>query len=130
MKSNYLFVYGTLLPDFKHPMGILLADNAEMVGQGLSNGKLFDLGEYPGLQKSEKHQVKGCVYKIINEELWTELDWYEGYTGNENDEYIRTVEKIQMNDGQQIDAWVYFFQPSLPEELHIKDGDYLDFMNN
>ena len=41
MKSDYLFVYGTLLKGFNSYMSKFLDKNAAFVGEGYFNGKLF-----------------------------------------------------------------------------------------
>ena len=47
--SLNLFVYGTLRDDPAHDMFHVLAANAELIGEATVAGRLYDLGEYPGL---------------------------------------------------------------------------------
>ena len=41
MTSDHLFVYGTLMRGFDHPMARLLSRNAEFLGEARCRGRLY-----------------------------------------------------------------------------------------
>ena len=47
--KEYLFVYGTLRRGGGAPLSKLLGQQADLVGLGTFQGKLYDLGYYPGV---------------------------------------------------------------------------------
>jgi pyruvate carboxylase len=47
--EDYLFVYGTLRSQMNDPLHRLLETHAVLVGTGTFQGKLYDLGRYPGV---------------------------------------------------------------------------------
>src|SRR6202012_4732674 len=49
MPSDLLFVYGTLMRGYSHPMARLLSANAEFLGQASCRGRLYRVKHYPGL---------------------------------------------------------------------------------
>ena len=54
MISDRLFVYGTLMRGFDHPMAKLLAANADFLGDATCRGKLYLVRHYPGLVLSDE----------------------------------------------------------------------------
>lgn len=77
-----LFVYGTLRRDPAHDMFHLLARAARFLGEAQVQGRLYDLGAYPGMTlTNDDRYVKGELYEI-HPERWQEtirqLDEYEG----------------------------------------------------
>ena len=52
MTSN-LFVYGTLMRGYEHPMARLLSANADYLGEATCRGRLYMVKHYPGLALSE-----------------------------------------------------------------------------
>ncbi|MEA2888422.1 MAG: hypothetical protein QOD11_2782 [Bradyrhizobium sp.] len=51
--QNHLFVYGTLMRGFDHPMAKLLSRSAEFIGPARCQGRLYLVKHYPGLVLSE-----------------------------------------------------------------------------
>jgi gamma-glutamylcyclotransferase (GGCT)/AIG2-like uncharacterized protein YtfP len=52
MIFDHLFVYGTLMRGFDHPMARLLSANADFLGQAQCRGRLYLVKHYPGLALS------------------------------------------------------------------------------
>jgi len=55
MISNLLFVYGTLMRGFDHPMARLLSGSAEFIGEARCQGRLYLVKHYPGMVLSDDH---------------------------------------------------------------------------
>ncbi len=116
MASKYLFVYGTLKSDAAGAMGWhqrqRLKAEARFVGPGRINGRLYDLGRYPGLVLSAEpgETVYGEVVELLRPfETLEWLDIYEDVSphGNEADEYSRVTGMVELGEEKTLPAWVY-----------------------
>src|SRR3979411_2993212 len=80
MMQNRLFVYGTLMRGFDHPMAKLLSRSADFIGEAKCCGRLFLIKHYPGLVLSDGADdiVFGELYHLrARDELLGEFDMYE-----------------------------------------------------
>ena len=80
MISNRLFVYGTLMRGFDHPMAQLLSRSADFIGEARCQGRLYLVKHYPGLVLSDHPAdvVFGELYRLrAPDELLREFDMYE-----------------------------------------------------
>jgi len=112
--SDHLFVYGTLMRGFDHPMAQLLSRSADFVGEARCRGKLYLVKHYPGLVLSEDEGdvVFGDLFRLRRPaELLREFDMYEacGEGFAEPTEYIRQMLKVARNDGVSHEAWTYLY---------------------
>jgi gamma-glutamylcyclotransferase (GGCT)/AIG2-like uncharacterized protein YtfP len=129
----YLFVYGTLLQDFRNPFAVFLKRNSELVAHGSFPGQLFDLGSYPGAIYRHGHtsKVYGQIVKLTGNPAKTlaALDDYEGVTGDTSEpenEYVRRIVPVDAN-GMVLDCWVYLYNGDLSTALPIPAGNYLTY---
>ena len=132
--TSYLFTYGTLLSGMGHPMHEVLIHFAELAGPAYINGKLYELGQYPGLVLSNnvKKVVWGEVYRIHTEdELFRYLDDYEGCASHcrKPHEYRRDLVTIHDADGHSLLAWAYLYKKPVNHLQLIPNGDYLSYRN-
>ena len=118
---DYLFVYGTLRRAFDHPMHQLLSSHADFIGIGRFQGKLYDLGNFPGAVASEEpsDQVKGELY-VLHEagQTFRALDEYEGKA------FRRAQVAIRSEDGQEIRSWIYLYNRPVSRQRVITSGDF------
>ncbi len=80
MMSDLLFVYGTLMRGYAHPMARLLSANADFLGEASCRGRLYQVKHYPGLLLSDDAAdvVFGELYRLrAVEDLLREFDMYE-----------------------------------------------------
>ena len=129
---SYLFVYGTLRQASQAPMSQVLASHSEYLDEGIINGKLFDVGDYPAVTVSgtRNDRVLGEVFKINNPSLLKELDKYEGCSENctKPHQYKRIKSAVKLRDGKEIQAWIYVWNLSV-DSLHlIESGDYMSYL--
>lgn len=127
--SELLFVYGTLQSVFTNPMARLLHEQAHLLGRATAQGGLYDLGDYPGMIRSElaADQVVGEVYEMpANPSLLEQLDQYEGLNEHYPKpwEYTREHITIQLRK-VPLTAWAYLYQWSLTNRPRIPHGDYV-----
>src|SRR5215467_7987983 len=80
MISDRLFVYGTLMRGYVHPMARLLSANADFLGEAKCRGRLYLVKHYPGFVLSDDPAdiVHGELYRLrAVEDLLREFDMYE-----------------------------------------------------
>ena len=53
MTFDLLFVYGTLMRRYDHPMARLLSANADFITEASCRGRLYQVKHYPGLVLSD-----------------------------------------------------------------------------
>lgn len=111
---DLLFVYGTLMRGFDHPMARLLEDNADFLGEAQCPGQLYLVRHYPGLVDSDgaNDQVHGHLFRLRQPtRLLAELDDYEGCGADAPPpaEYRRELRTITTADGKVQQAWVYLY---------------------
>lgn len=130
---EYLFVYGTLRKALKHPLLKVLNKYAFFVDNGVCQGKLLNLGKYPGTIPSENSGdvVYGEVYGLKDPEVILNiLDRYEGCSPEvpQPTEFIRQSENILLSTGLRLQAWMYFYNLSAEQYEAIPDGDYVKYL--
>jgi len=136
----------------------------EFVGRSQIQGKLYDIGDYPGavkegkrkekekeeqqLKQREKEQenekeegpqkqkqigsvIKGEVVMIKNpRKVMALLDEYEGYDPKKikTSEYLREKAHVKLDDGKEVEAWVYWYNLPVEGKRRIRHRDYLDYL--
>lgn len=134
--GGYLFVYGTLMRSFRHPVGELLRTHTEFAGEATTQGMLYHFGAYPGLVVAghEHLQVIGELYRFDHalslsadrETLLLELDDYEGCGPYDPKPYLFIREKLLVNlqDGQTLTAWSYIYNLNPARGVPIAEGRF------
>jgi gamma-glutamylcyclotransferase (GGCT)/AIG2-like uncharacterized protein YtfP len=130
MTSDLLFVYGTLMRGFDHPMARLLAAHADFVGDARCQGRLYLVKHYPGLTLSNDpaELVHGELFVLRQPDaLLREFDMYEacGEGFAEPTEYIRRLLEVTLADGATRDAWTYLYNWPVTELPRIMSGRFL-----
>jgi gamma-glutamylcyclotransferase (GGCT)/AIG2-like uncharacterized protein YtfP len=131
MTSDRLFVYGTLMRGFDHPMAKLLAANADFVGEASCRGKLYLVKHYPGLVLSDDPAdiVHGELFSLrAPEALLAEFDMYEacGEGFQPPTEYVRQMLTVRLADDSSSDAWTYVYNWPVTELSRIASGRFLE----
>ena len=126
--TAHLFVYGTLMRRFRHPMHDALARAAEFVGEASVQGRLYDLGLYPGLVLSDSRAdtVFGELYRLHDDTVLRVLDDYEGCGRDDPQphEYVRGTVSVLAADGGATSAWAYIYARAVEERTHLASGRY------
>ena len=126
----YLFVYGTLMQSYDHPMARLLSEQAERLGEGSCCGQLFQIKHYPGLIASTDpaDRVFGELLRLREtESLLVQLDDYEGCgpLAPQPTLYVRVVRSIARAGQADVDAWVYLYNRPVTGLKRILSGRFL-----
>ena len=131
MISDRLFVYGTLMRGFDHPMAKLLSRSADFLGEAQCRGRLYLIKHYPGLVLSDGPDdiVFGELYRLrARDELLGEFDMYEacGAGFPEPTEYVRQMLNVTLDDGSGDEAWTYVYNWPVTGLLRIASGKFLE----
>ncbi|MBR0693721.1 gamma-glutamylcyclotransferase [Bradyrhizobium lablabi] len=131
MISDRLFVYGTLMRGFDHPMAKLLSANADFLGEACCHGRLYLVKHYPGLVKSDDPNdiVHGELFRLREREaMLREFDMYEacGDGFPPPTEYVREMLPVALADGRSGEAWTYLYNWPVTQLPRIESGKFLD----
>jgi gamma-glutamylcyclotransferase (GGCT)/AIG2-like uncharacterized protein YtfP len=131
LTTDHLFVFGTLLSGYDHPMSQLLAQRAELLGEARCTGQLYLVRHYPGMVPStdSADQVVGEVYRMRDRgELLRTLDDYEGCSDKypQPHEYVRTLVTVTLSDATTLQAWTYLYNRPVAHLPRIKSGRFLE----
>jgi gamma-glutamylcyclotransferase (GGCT)/AIG2-like uncharacterized protein YtfP len=130
MISDRLFVYGTLMRGFDHPMAQRLSRSADFLGEARCRGRLYLVKHYPGLVLSEDSAeiVFGELYRLrAPQELLREFDMYEacGEGFAQPTEYVRQMLPVTQNDNTA-EAWTYLYNWPVTALPRIASGRFLE----
>jgi gamma-glutamylcyclotransferase (GGCT)/AIG2-like uncharacterized protein YtfP len=131
MISNLLFVYGTLMRGFDHPMAQLLSRSADFLEPARCRGRLYLVKHYPGLVLSgDADDVAfGELFRLRQpDELLREFDMYEacGEGFAEPTEYLRQRLSVTGDDGAISEAWTYVYNWPVEGLPRIASGSFLE----
>jgi gamma-glutamylcyclotransferase (GGCT)/AIG2-like uncharacterized protein YtfP len=131
MVSDRLFVYGTLMRGFDHPMATLLSRSADFLGTATCRGRLHLIKHYPGLVLSDdpKDIVFGELYRLRDRDaLLGEFDMYEacGEGFPDPTEYLRQMLPVTHDDGTAGEAWTYVYNWPVAGLPRIASGRFME----
>jgi gamma-glutamylcyclotransferase (GGCT)/AIG2-like uncharacterized protein YtfP len=131
MTSDRLFVYGTLMRGFDHPMAKLLSANADFLGDATCRGKLYLVRHYPGLVLSDNAGdiVHGELFRLrARDELLREFDMYEacGEGFKPPTQYVREMLQVTLADGSASEAWTYLYNWPIAKLARIASGRFIE----
>ncbi len=131
MTSDLLFVYGTLMRGFDHPMAQLLSRSAAFIGEACCGGRLYLIKHYPGLVLSDDpdDRVFGELYRLSQPAaLLREFDMYEacgdGFAAPT--EYIRQLLPVMLAEGTAVEAWTYLYNWPVAHLPRIESGRFME----
>lgn len=129
MRDSYLFVYGTLRRSIPGSRFYLIADRVEFVDFAWVYGRLYALGDYPGLVRSPsfRSRVRGEIYRLRNpRQVMRLLDDYEGCGRRHRrpHEYRRERVCPSLENGGRVRAWCYVYARTPRGLQRIRSGDY------
>lgn len=128
MARDYLFLYGSLRKGgAMHDR--LIAPDCAFEGPGEMPGRLYSLGDYPGLRPSPagSGSVKGEVWRFESAlPLLARLDEYEGCAASSArpHQFRRVKKSVLLADGRRLKAWVYLYNGRVNPLRRIASGDW------
>jgi gamma-glutamylcyclotransferase (GGCT)/AIG2-like uncharacterized protein YtfP len=128
---DHLFVYGTLMRRFDHPMAKLLSRSADFIGEARCRGRLYQVKHYPGLVLSDDPAeiVFGELFRLRQPaELLREFDIYEacGDGFAEPTEYVRRMLSVTRDGGAASEAWTYLYNWPVGHLPRIASGRFME----
>jgi len=125
--NSYIFVYGTLL-NKENEFAAYLAVNCTFVSHAKIEGKLYDIGEYPGAVVADDGEswVYGSVFCMNGPELiLRHLDAYEGFGEGQPQPnlFVRELLTVHTLDNT-LECWVYLYNLSVYGLRQIVSGNY------
>jgi gamma-glutamylcyclotransferase (GGCT)/AIG2-like uncharacterized protein YtfP len=131
MISDRLFVYGTLMRGFDHPMAQLLSRSADFIGEARCRGRLYLVKHYPGLVLSDDSTevVFGELYRLHQpRELLREFDMYEacGEGFAKPTQYVRQMLQVTRDGQAAEEAWTYVYNWPVAGLPHIASGRFME----
>ncbi|HXV78675.1 MAG TPA: gamma-glutamylcyclotransferase family protein [Candidatus Binatia bacterium] len=124
--ETHLFVYGTLRKPMHDPLHRLLETEGKLVTTGTFQGKLYDLGRYPGAvpSRGKNDRTLGEIYRLREpQRVFKILDAYEGRR------FKRQQVTILQEEKKTITAWIYLYVGSVKGHPLIPSGDYVQHRN-
>ena len=124
---EHLFVYGSLRSESPHPLARKLASQARLIGQGSTQGTLYDLGRYPGAMFGADHKgaVIGEVFALRgNDRLLRDLDAHEGIA-EEGAMFARVEVELTVDSFAQVKAYAYALNRAPHRPRPIASGDWI-----
>lgn len=127
--TDYLFVYGTLSPELAPAEVAEAVRRLRPVGAANANGRLYDLGDYPGalLDASSERKIRGRVFKLpADDAILKSLDSYEGYEPGDpkGSLFVRKRATVTLDDGRKLRCWIYVYNRDPADAPLVADGDY------
>lgn len=115
----YLFAHGTLRQGGR---------NNNLIGSAISLGHaeteqdyaLYTIKDKPVVTKLPRTRIKGEVY-AVSDDVLTLVDRFEGHPRINK----RDLVPVKLEDGNTVEAWLYFNIQPLRESVLIESGDYL-----
>jgi gamma-glutamylcyclotransferase (GGCT)/AIG2-like uncharacterized protein YtfP len=127
---DHLFVYGTLMRGFDHPMAQLLSRSADFIGEARCRGRLYLVKHYPGLVPTDDPTeiVFGELFRLRRPaECLREFDMYEacGEGFEPPTEYLRQMLTVTSGDAA-VEAWSYVYNWPVTHLPRIASGRFLE----
>ncbi|MGH9671014.1 MAG: gamma-glutamylcyclotransferase family protein [Terriglobales bacterium] len=127
--EQYLFLYGTLLPE-RAPAEVAKAvRQLRRIGRGSVSGKLYDLGEYPAaiLDKRSRSRISGEIFEVPGgPAVLKTLDKYEGFNPRHPRAslFVRKRWPVVFQNGKKLNCWLYVYNRNPGSAPRIEYGDY------
>lgn len=124
--ADYIVLYGSLRTDGEISNKPDLSTYLKPAGKALVEGRLFDLGEYPGLVPGAG-SVHAELYEVVDRQAFRVIDGFEQYdpTDVEQSLYLRRAVRLVR---PQLDAWVYVYNRRINTAPEIKSGDWIEYL--
>jgi gamma-glutamylcyclotransferase (GGCT)/AIG2-like uncharacterized protein YtfP len=124
---NKFFVYGTLKADQWNDRDIY-RKNRISVEKAVVVGRIFAVASFPGVKLTGDGVVYGEVHTYPEEklaEITAAMDSLEGYKeGREYNHYNRKIVKATLENGKEVDAYIYEYAHDVFKEIEIESGEW------
>ena len=127
--GEFVFFYGTLLPEFVPDTMRSVLDRLRFSGEGSVCGMLYDLGEYPGavFDATSDKRVYGAVFELPEDsQVLQALGRYEGYdpSARHKSLFVRKLQHVDLATGGAIECWSYEYNGNPEGAPILASGRY------
>ncbi len=123
--SATLFVYGLLRSDMSAGLQSFVPGKARQLSRASVAGRLYDLGDFPGLViNDDGGVVAGEVWEITDATAWGTLDPFEDIKPEGTGLYRREAIAVTLEDGRQVLAQAYLYNRDAHAFTVVTSGDW------
>ena len=127
--TDYLFIYGTLMPSKADDEIAHIVKRLRRIGAGYVRGRLYNLGEYPGavIDRSANTSIHGELVELPADKTILEaLDKYEEFDPSRPQKslFVRKRTKIKLANGRNVEGWMYVYNRNPGNAPIIRGGNY------
>jgi len=125
-----LMLYGSLMSHTDELADLGLQNRLRYEGPCAISGRLYDLGEYPGLVTADagNSRVRGELYQVLDPEALETLDRFERFDASDRAGSLYQRRYLQLLEpsrhSRRIDAWVYVYNQKTDGACEIKAGEW------
>jgi gamma-glutamylcyclotransferase (GGCT)/AIG2-like uncharacterized protein YtfP len=125
----YLALYGSLMQGFDGLIESGAENKIILVGKCKVAGRIFDLGDYPGLVSGDG-SVCAELYKVVDDNVIRDLDKFERFDPRDriSSLFVRRCVRCKTSDNRFFDAWVYFYNQDVLGHEPILSGDWKSYI--
>ena len=128
LANGRLFVYGALRKGFRAHR-LMQGFRARLLATGWVNGRLYDLGKYPGALESTRDadKVHGEIYLLPRAaDAFRVLDSLEGFdpANSGGNLFERKETTVMLAGGRETRAWIYWLPRVRACGRRIASGNY------
>jgi len=126
---EYLFLYGTLLPEKAPDEVASVVKRFRPVGRAHIRGRLYDFGDFPGaiLDPSSAATIQGQLVLLPpGRALLHLIDRYEEFDPSKPKAslFVRKKADIKLSNGRSLKGWVYVYNRDPGDAPIVRGGDY------
>jgi gamma-glutamylcyclotransferase (GGCT)/AIG2-like uncharacterized protein YtfP len=124
--EDYVAVYGSLRKQGGIGDEPDLSGRLKPAGTAVIEGKLIDLGEYPGLIPGAG-KVQAELFEVVDREVFRIMDRHERYdpTDVQGSLYLRRAVRLLE---PPVDAWVYVYNREVGDAPEVAGGDWIKYL--
>jgi len=127
--TNYLFLYGTLLPHLAPRVIAPVVAKLRRVGKASVRGALYRLGGFPGaiLDEGADGHIHGTVFELPDDEgVLGALDDFEEFDPRnvETSQFVRRLHPVTLASGEELRCWIYVYNREVGSAPRIPSGRY------
>ncbi len=122
-RGDAIALYGTLLRGARPFDSLGLADALHFLGPCVIAGKLYDLGDYPGLRPG-LGRVVGELFALLDADVIPRLDAFEGYDPADRSSSLYRRDCVRLVEPNDTVAWLYVYNRAPETAARIPQGDW------
>lgn len=120
-----LVTYGTLMRAFGMHEKLGVADQLSFIAPCRFDGRLYDLGAYPGAVPGES-TVQGELFRLEDPDVLDLLDQYEGYHPGQGAHCPFIRRRVTVGPMEE-EAWVYWYTGAVDERPEVTSGSWVEY---